>query len=1069
MSRDALVVGINRYRDEGLADLSSPAADAEAIAQMLEKYGGFKVRRIPEAIDPNTGLPYVGKTTAVAFRQLEEALVQLFAPDSRHVPDTALFYFSGHGIRKQRGVSEGFLAASDVYPQMGFCGLPLQWLRKLLEASSVRQQVVWLDCCHSGAWLDAGEADPGERGRGRDRAFIAAARDFEAAEQEITSPYSVMTRALLAGLEPQPDRPVTNITLVDFLNRELQNATQRPIYTNFGEPIELIRPLATPEKTAAPTEVTATDICPYKGLAYFECNDEDPKYFYGRGTLTDELLDGVRRGNFLAVLGASGSGKSSVLRAGLMHQLKLGRQVSGSETWQVRVLVPGSHPLENLAAAFLDGDVSDLERSQQLAIAEQRIGEGAAGLRRLVQSATASRVVLVIDQFEEVFTLCSDRAEREQFFQCLLGGIPPNPPSQGGLPDLASPLSRGGSPVLRSPQVEELPWTGGGSDKLCIVLAMRADFFSKCLEREYSGLADRIRQHLVAVTPMTREELEGAIVRPAKDVGLAIEPELVRQMLADVVGAPGHLPLLQYALRELWQLRSRSPLTPLEKGGTASSPLLRGTEGDLLTLKTYTQLGGVMGTLNDRATAVYEGLSAAEREVAKHIFLALTQLGEGTEDTRRPVRQLELVTSRHPDEMVEAVVQKLADERLIVTREMTDRSISSNPPSQKKNITAPLPKGGWGDRTQKRDSAAIVDVAHEALIRHWQKLRQWLDESRETLRQTRKIEQAAAEWEERGKGKDDLLQGRRLREVRELREDVALSKLAEEFIDRSVRQRRIDLLKIAGVVAIPILFVVGIVEPSLRQERIDRDLAVLRSGKGTAKEIGYLTKGCNVAVRDILPAPLANVLFGNCVSLAGYELEKIYLVGANLWEADLRGADLGEANLRGANLRGANLWEADLREADLQGAWLLGAWLLGAKLWGADLQEANLRGANFWEADLQGAKLRGADLRGADLRVADLRGADLRGAKLWEADLRGADLWEADLRGADLWGAKLQGADLQGADLGEAKLAGQVKNLTRAQVKSACNWKDAKFDPDFQAKLNQSPDPETEVDCSRWE
>ncbi|BAY27645.1 pentapeptide repeat-containing protein [Calothrix sp. NIES-2100] len=331
MSRDALVVGINSY--DRLRSLNAPAADAEAIAQILEKYGEFKVTRLPAVKDKENETIRIGKQTKVSLTQLKKAIAQLFKPKG-NPPDTALLYFSGHGLREEQGVEEGFLATSEVNPEAGNWGLSLQWLRRLLQESEVRQQIIILDCCYSGEVLNFAEADPGDRGKGRDRCFIAASRDFELAYEDINSQNSVLTAALIKGLEPKQDRWISNYTLVDFLNQTHHPFPQRPIFANSGEAINLTR-----QWNTSPTNSTVQEsaICPYKGLSYFDCTEEDAKFFYGRTALTDELLDKVRSGNFLAVLGASGSGKSSVVRAGLLYQLKLGRRLSGSETWQFKI------------------------------------------------------------------------------------------------------------------------------------------------------------------------------------------------------------------------------------------------------------------------------------------------------------------------------------------------------------------------------------------------------------------------------------------------------------------------------------------------------------------------------------------------------------------------------------------------------------------------------------------------------------------------------------------------------------------------------------------------------------
>ncbi|MBD2778651.1 caspase family protein [Iningainema tapete] len=712
MIRDALVVGINTYSYERLRPLTAPAQDAEAIAKLLERYGQFNVKRIPSVKDKENNTVRVGQKTVVTLNQLEEAIVQLFKPEGKSIPDTALLYFSGHGLRKNRGIQQGFLATSDVNPDSGNWGLSLQWLRQLLLESEVKQQIIWLDCCYSGELVNFAEADPGDRGKGRDRCFIAASREFEVAYEAIGSSHSVLTQALLLGLEPKQEQEqwVTNYTLIDILNQHWANYPQRPIFANSGSAINLTRIWSTQREESVYT-VTGR-VCPYRGLQYFDCKESDAQYFFGREVLTDQLLEKVRTSNFLAVLGASGSGKSSVVRAGLLYQIKLGRRLSGSENWQIKIFRPGEHPLHSLALAFVDSGLSDIDRASQLAKAEELLAKGGVGLGQLINATDAERVVLVADQFEEAFTLCQNISDRQRFFECLLGA---------------------------------LPYTG---NKLCIVLTMRADFFGKCAEQEYSGLAQQIQQHLVTVTPMTKEELTEAITAPARKVGLQIQEELVQQIISDVEGSPGSLPLLQYTLTELWQQQQ-------------------------FTLAAYTRLGGVKGTLEKRATEVYESLSREEQLVAKRIFLELTQLGEGTEDTRRRVLLDNLVSSPQQKAVVERVIGKLADEnvRLLVTSTLVEKGTES------------------GIR-------AVVDVAHEALIRNWLLLRQWVAENREALRQQRKIESEAQEWQDNSKGNDYLLQGAKLAQAEDFLpsygEQISLSSLAQDLIaaSRAERERR---------------------------------------------------------------------------------------------------------------------------------------------------------------------------------------------------------------------------------------------------------------------------------------
>ncbi|MFB2917335.1 caspase family protein [Aerosakkonema sp. BLCC-F2] len=780
MNREALVVGINRYpllKDKPTSKprhLMKSAADAEAIAQFLETYGNFRVQRLPAIhIDGKWEVnPEPAPKNLTQVQDLKKAIANLFNPPSSSIPDTALLFFAGHGLRSNEGgVSEGFLATSEANPQRGKWGLSLQWLRQLLQESPVRQQIVWLDCCHSGELLNFAEADPGNRGKARDRCLIAASRDFEEAYEEVGGEHGILTGALLQGLKPEnhAESWVTNYSLVDFINKQLATSRQRPIFHNSGGEIIL-----TGEKEKIERAVLMAGVCPYKGLSAFDFNDEDAKYFKGRTALTDLLLDKVRESNFLAVMGASGNGKSSVVKAGLLYQLKLGQKLSGSETWPILIVRPGEHPLQSLARVFVEenltpptplpyeamGESDSPPRggeglgvgSSQLAKAEELIAAGAVGLRELVKAKLSEtsetrffgktgflshsetrfleetgflsqRVVLVIDQFEECFTLCQDIDERQKFFECILGAIKQT------------------------------------DNRLCLVITMRADFFGKCAEQEYAGLSRLIQDSQVTVTPMNREEMEEAITEPARMVGLEMQRELVEQMLQDVEKSPGILPLLQYTLTELWQRR----------------------QVNRLTLAEYTKLGGVKGTLQNRADEVYQKLSPEEQLTAKRIFLELTQLGEGTEDTRRQIFKADLVSEKNPPVLVDGVLNKLTDARLLVTSELVARG-------------------------EAKKTETVVDVAHEALIRHWPLLRNWVNENRNAIRIERKIEAEAEDWERKKKPKDDLLVGSKLVEAENYLKDYAelglLSSLGKEFIEKSIRRRRNNRRRNVGIVAV---------------------------------------------------------------------------------------------------------------------------------------------------------------------------------------------------------------------------------------------------------------------------
>jgi WD40 repeat protein len=666
-----------------------------------------------------------------------------------------LLFFAGHGLRKVQGdVTEGFLATSEVNPDKGKWGVSLRWLRELLQKSPVRQQIIWLDCCYSGELLNIlDEANPGKDSKALDRCLIAACREFEVSREQLQGEHGILTAALLQGLEPDRDVDgfVTNYKLADFINKEMSQESQRPIFHNSGNAIIL-----TDKMLGRQRQVDANLIgkCPYKALEYF--TQEDAVFFYGRTALTDELIDKVRRENFIAVLGASGSGKSSVLRAGLLDQLKRGQKLSGSDRWRYYdPFTPGEHPLASLENAigieaqefsqFIQTPPSDLQDLRIRPPSPPNLGgtgvqsppelEDLGGEKDLFvhgslskgdlggspdlttsPTAETERVVLVIDQFEECFTMCQDSQEREEFFNCLLETL------------------------------EQ------AKHKLCLVLGMRADFLGKCAE--YAELAQKIDQNLVMVKPMSRQEIEEAITKPAELVDLQVEKALVTKMTEDVVESPGSLPLLQYTLTELWKEAQT------------------GANRNRLTLESYNQLGGIERTLPKRANEVYASLKDEEKSVAKRIFLELTQLGETT-DTRRRVRKEDLVNQTHSLELLERTIEQLVQAKLIVT---TNESKSEN--------------GKPG---------VILDIVHEALIRHWQELRQWVAQNQVALEIERKIEARAKDWERNGKTEDLglLLQGAPLIEAETYLKDYGnlglLDGIAQEYIQVSqiVRDRLI--------------------------------------------------------------------------------------------------------------------------------------------------------------------------------------------------------------------------------------------------------------------------------------
>ncbi|MBD2415501.1 caspase family protein, partial [Nostoc calcicola FACHB-3891] len=680
----AIVIGINYYPDyTTLKPLTAAAEDAEKIAEQLEQYGyrPFRAQCLPITLNQK-GESKIDRQGAVKVQELIEAIANLFNPPAPNpVPETALFFFSGHGWCKTvAGKEEVFLATSDALPDAEIYGIPLSWLGEQLQTSQAKRVVVWLDCCYSGELLKFIPTD-------KDYCLITATRSYETGV-EIPHTQGLLTEALLAGLNPENDADgiINSHKLADFIISRMSNTVQRPLIANSQRAILL---------TTKFSQKSFQDKCPYRSLSYFTETKEDAEVFYGRSALTQELIQQVReKHRLIAVLGASGSGKSSMLRAGLLYQLKLGQEIPGSDTWTyITPFTPKESPVNSLQEAFalslssygvqtsqitpLNPPLERGETGKSNSLPFTRGGLGRGDFAHVIGEelkALNTPVILIIDQFEECFTMCDDR-QRQEFFDCL----------------------------------QELI---DCTDNLYIFIGMRSDFRARW--REYPEYAGRIHKPYINVEHLNREEIEEAITKPADWVGLGIEGRLKQQLINDVEDYPGSLPLLQYTLTELWRES-------------------RNQSDEVLSLKTYQDLGGVEGTLQKRADAVYDSLLPTEKTVARRLFLELTQMGETT-DVRRRVRLGELVNSHHSFNLLQYVSEKLADKdaRLIT-------------------------------KTDEPDSQdVILDVVHEALIRHWQRLRDWKEEYKVGIAIERQIEAEAQEWERNDKKagflrKDDRL------------------------------------------------------------------------------------------------------------------------------------------------------------------------------------------------------------------------------------------------------------------------------------------------------------------------
>ncbi|MGH2949214.1 MAG: hypothetical protein ACRDPC_23670, partial [Solirubrobacteraceae bacterium] len=527
---------------------------------------------------------------------------------------------------------------------------------------------------------------------------------------------------------------------------------------------------ATPRRQAIP-------VCPFKGLASYDVSDAD--YFFGRERLVADIVARLVGASLLGVVGPSGSGKSSTVRAGLLPALASG-VLPRSERWRLVLLRPGEHPLDGLRRALGAPD-----------------GAGDPIGAALARAEPDARLVLAVDQFEETFAACRDEAERTAFMDVL-----------------ADAAQRDDGRVL-------------------VVLALRADYYGACAA--HPRLARLLGASQVLVGPMQPKELARAIEGPARRADLLLEPELVTRLVDDVAGQAGGLPLLSTALLELWQ----------------------GRDGRRIGLAAYERTGGVQGAVARLAEQAYGTLGPDERPVARRILLRLAGSGEGAAVVRRRVPLDELEIDR--DQQAAAVLDALTASRLVTVGEGT------------------------------------AEVAHEALLREWPRLRGWLEEDAEGRRLHHHLIHAARDWQSGDRDEGELYRGARLasaldwiagheRELNELERafiDASRAEAEREAEGQRRANRRLRTL-LAGVAALLALaLVAGVVAlnqrgeardaavaadaqrlgaEALNQERLDRALLLTRAAVELDESPATRSNLLSVLLRN--PAALGVVDYG---------------------------------------------------------------------------------------------------------------------------------------------------------------------------------------------------------------
>jgi DNA-binding SARP family transcriptional activator/WD40 repeat protein len=436
--------------------------------------------------------------------------------------------------------------------------------------------------------------------------------------------------------------------------------------------------VATPAEAARLAETRN----PYKGLKAFEESDADD--FYGRDQLIDTLVGAVDRRRLVAVVGPSGSGKSSLVKAGLISRLR-----AGGEPPLITEMYPGAFPFEELEGALLGIGVN------RTSLIEDLLSDDRGLLRVLKQILPPGdkELVVVIDQFEELFSVVADESTRRLFMDSLVNAI-------------SEPRSR-----------------------LRVVITLRADFFDRPLQ--YPHFGEVLEAGLVPVTVPGGDDLARATVAPARSEGVEFEDGLVAQIVQDVSGQPGSLPLLQYALTELFDSR----------------------HSNTLSLAAYQRSGGVRAALGRRAEQIYEGLKPAEQTAIREAFLRMVTVDEHADDLRRRVRRSDLAGIGNQKDL-DGALQAYAAARLI--------TFDSDP----------LTRG------------PTVEVAHEALLREWDRLQGWIDGHRHDLVVRRRLDAALEEWKQSGRDDGYLPTGPRLAQFEEwaTETDLALTESERRFL-----------------------------------------------------------------------------------------------------------------------------------------------------------------------------------------------------------------------------------------------------------------------------------------------
>jgi WD40 repeat protein/energy-coupling factor transporter ATP-binding protein EcfA2 len=754
MDRHALVIGIPTYESSYFRPVMQAPPSAEKVAKILENEGKFQVERLPKKPDLNEM-----SGDGVTYEQLNNTLGNFLQKANNK---NALIYFIGHGftVSKKLGLGEkkeGFLATSDCQVKVDNeqiisqeKAFPLGDFNELINQYHFNSLIVIFDSCYSGLLFESVKSALIENFTSNNNYYLlAACREFETAKILRTDRYSVFTGLLINGLAKEnadKNGEISNDLLFDFVCREIKRIQdynkleklQTPSRLGLGERIILVKydydQISSTKQEAALRDDKGELICPYQGLQPFE--QEQSVFFFGRDKQVQEIFRKLSEKPFVAVIGASGSGKSSVVRAGLIPRLNkdsdlISRLKEESEWQSIEPIKPGSNPFANLVNNF-NKIFNYPKELQELDVSTDNVSEMFASIIKSLGGSV--NYLLLIDQFEELFTVCTDETERSQFIELItkLANIPDSP--------------------------------------LAVVITMRADFIESCLL--YPSLTQLIQAQAIYMPPLVGKDLGDAIEKPANIQGYSFEEGLIEEILQDVGKEEGILPLLEFALTQLWEKRD--------------------SQNHQLTLEQYKALGRVTGALNHHADKIYsyndfekespqQERSDKEKDWIKQIFLRLVRIDEKGKDTRQRQSKATLLDIAKDDEergVLSQVLEDLVRGRLLVP-------------------------GGGGQKTDDQDDNSLanlvqetqlIDIAHEALIRDWKKLHDWVQDNRIDLKFRQTITQAANDWENNSKKEEYLVHlESRLEAAKALLEKEFLSPLEAEYVQACVEKVKREL------------------------------------------------------------------------------------------------------------------------------------------------------------------------------------------------------------------------------------------------------------------------------------